>query len=110
MEFLQKLVAVHLFCHFCHFFLFCLLQIVSSAESRYNRALLPTAWSKLLDLNQQAHDFSFDVVFSQIRQRLSQVSSLASWTVVSDGDAAVVRESPLDFTLSPQEYIQQVSW
>ncbi|XP_043945756.1 conserved oligomeric Golgi complex subunit 7 isoform X1 [Protopterus annectens] len=85
-----------------------LMEILYSLKEKGtgNSNLLSKARSALLHLNQQTHQLAFDSVFVRIKQQLSVVPRMESWSL-SGMDETLTEELPA-FSLTPLEYITNI--
>eukprot|EP00117_Sycon_ciliatum_P027051 scpid36155/ scgid4588/ Conserved oligomeric Golgi complex subunit 7; Component of oligomeric Golgi complex 7 len=83
------------------------LQTLTSASS--TGALLPTSRHHILQLNEKAHLYAYDVIMSQLRMRLADVANLAVWSSMGDSSSEGGGASVPMFSLAPQDYIQHVT-
>jgi len=61
---------------------------------------------RILEINQQAHNLAFDVVFAQVKRQLSSVSSLS--VTPEEGDAIVAQSEMPMFSVSPSEHATHI--
>ncbi|XP_006003103.1 conserved oligomeric Golgi complex subunit 7 [Latimeria chalumnae] len=71
-----------------------------------NNSLLAEPRSAFTRLNQQAHQLAFDSVFLRIKQQLSLVSRMESWS--SGGMGETLTDDLPTFSLTPLEYITNI--
>ncbi|XP_071949491.1 conserved oligomeric Golgi complex subunit 7-like [Antedon mediterranea] len=81
-----------------------LLRLIHNIKQENSSSVMDDPMKGLKKVNEHAHKFAFELVFSQLEKQLVQISYMEVWT----SEGGVLSADLPTFSLSPQEYITKI--
>lgn len=88
-----------------------LYNMMASVEKDVETDLLPGARREVQELNQTAHQFAFDIIFTGLLRKLNQIPVMKEWTseeIASPTSPVALVDDLPTFSLSPLPYITEI--